>query len=155
MSLSLLINLMHPCWIKVLYGLNHSYILNHTYISLLIIACMIVYVTNNKEPWTLKNLDSFERFSNTNTMQYKAIQWKYHYKGTNLFFSWTKAVVWLQKTSAQVNCHLKSVHPFFNGRKTAVRTLSHTSPFVFHRRKSDGMIKESIWERYMMTVFHF
>ncbi len=27
-----------------------------TYISLLIIPCMIVYVTNNKEPWTL-NLD--------------------------------------------------------------------------------------------------
>ncbi len=25
-----------------------------TYISLLIIPCMIVYVTNNKEPWTLK-----------------------------------------------------------------------------------------------------
>ncbi len=24
-----------------------------TYISLLIIPCMIVYVTNNKEPWTL------------------------------------------------------------------------------------------------------
>ncbi len=31
-----------------------------TYISLLIIPCMIVYVTNNKEPWTLnleKNLN--------------------------------------------------------------------------------------------------
>ncbi len=28
-----------------------------TYISLLIIPCMIVYVTNNKEPWTL-NLDN-------------------------------------------------------------------------------------------------
>ncbi len=27
-----------------------------TYISLLIIPCMIVYVTNNKEPWTLSQL---------------------------------------------------------------------------------------------------
>ncbi len=30
-----------------------------TYISLLIIPCMIVYVTNNKEPWTLKLLLCF------------------------------------------------------------------------------------------------
>ncbi len=29
-----------------------------TYISLLIIPCMIVYVTNNKEPWTLKNTET-------------------------------------------------------------------------------------------------
>ncbi len=28
-----------------------------TYISLLIIPCMIVYVTNNKEPWTLNLFD--------------------------------------------------------------------------------------------------
>ncbi len=28
-----------------------------TYISLLIIPCMIVYVTNNKEPWTLEPLN--------------------------------------------------------------------------------------------------
>ncbi len=28
-----------------------------TYISLLIIPCMIVYVTNNKEPWTLRTLN--------------------------------------------------------------------------------------------------
>ncbi len=27
-----------------------------TYILLLIIPCMIVYVTNNKEPWTLRTL---------------------------------------------------------------------------------------------------
>ncbi len=27
-----------------------------TYISLLIIPCMIVYVTNNKEPWTYKTV---------------------------------------------------------------------------------------------------
>ncbi len=31
-----------------------------TYISLLIIPCMIVYVTNNKEPWTLKGLLSWD-----------------------------------------------------------------------------------------------
>ncbi len=28
-----------------------------TYISLLIIPCMIVYVTNNKEPWTLRQMN--------------------------------------------------------------------------------------------------
>ncbi len=31
----------------------HTGHLRHTYISLLIIPCMIVYVTNKQEPWTL------------------------------------------------------------------------------------------------------
>ncbi len=36
-----------------------------TYISLLIIPCMIVYVTNNKEPWTLISIQHPILLSNT------------------------------------------------------------------------------------------
>ncbi len=39
-----------------------------TYISLLIIPCMIVYVTNNKEPWTLTNDLNESEYSNNNKL---------------------------------------------------------------------------------------
>ncbi len=62
-----------------------------TYISLLIIPCMIVYVTNNKEPWTLRtlNLDYSpngiprpQKSKNTEKLNKNVQQLKMKYKNT-------------------------------------------------------------------------
>ncbi len=48
---------------------------NSTYISLLIILCMIVYVTNNKEPWTL-NLE-YTQFSFSKSCEWYKSFWMF------------------------------------------------------------------------------
>ncbi len=58
-----------------------------TYISLLIIPCMIVYVTNNKEPWTLNqtDLEHEENITHVNEDKVYIFGWTIPFKFLLLF----------------------------------------------------------------------
>ncbi len=58
-----------------------------TYISLLIIPCMIVYVTNNKEPWTLNHMHTKVNFC-VSIPRFSVFIWRTiytHFHKTGLF----------------------------------------------------------------------